>query len=106
MSNFSKQFINESITALKEMDLAPIEGLAQGLSNVRSGGGRLFILGVGEMIFAEGFARDRCGYLSVWGQMNDFSRGIIDSRRLVFDATLVALPLFITVRAVDAWRYE
>ena len=47
MSNFSKQFINESITALKEMDLAPIEGLAQGLSNVRSGGGRLFILGVG-----------------------------------------------------------
>ena len=66
----------------------------------------LFILGVGEMIFPEGPVRDLCGYLSVWGQMNDFSRGIVDSRRLVFDASLVALPLFITVRAVDSWRYE
>jgi ABC-2 type transport system permease protein len=37
--------------------------------------------------------------------MNDFSRGIVDLRRLVFDGTVVVLPLFITVRAVDAWRW-
>lgn len=66
----------------------------------------LFILGIGEYIFPEGTARELCSYVSVWGQMNDFSRGVVDSRRLVFDATAIVLPLFITVRAVDAWRQE
>jgi ABC-2 type transport system permease protein len=37
--------------------------------------------------------------------MGELSKGIVDLRRLVFDATLVALPLFVTVRAVDAWRW-
>jgi ABC-2 type transport system permease protein len=66
----------------------------------------LFILGVGEAILPEGPARDLCGYVSVWSQMNEFSRGIIDSRRLFYDLTTIMLPLFITVRAVDSWRLE
>jgi ABC-2 type transport system permease protein len=37
--------------------------------------------------------------------MNDFANGIVDSRRLVFYGTLVVLPLFVTTRAVDAWRW-
>jgi ABC-2 type transport system permease protein len=37
--------------------------------------------------------------------MSELSKGIVDSRRLVLDATIVALPLFVTVRAVDAWRW-
>jgi ABC-2 type transport system permease protein len=65
----------------------------------------LFMLGIGEFIFAEGPLHDLCAYVSVWTQMNDFSRGIVDLRRLVFDATVIALPLFVTVRAVDAWRW-
>jgi len=66
-----------------------------------------FIVGVGgEFLLPEGGLRDVSGYVSVWSQMNDFSRGIVDSRRLVYNATMVALPLFITVRAVDAWRLE
>jgi ABC-2 type transport system permease protein len=66
----------------------------------------LFILGIGEFIFDDGPARALCSYVSVWGHMNDFSRGIVDSRRLLFDATMVMLPLFVTVRAIDAWRLE
>ncbi len=66
----------------------------------------IFMFGVGEYVFPEGSARDVSSYVSIWSQMNDFSRGIVDSRRLVFDATLVVLPLFITVKAVDAWRWE
>ncbi|MSP26406.1 MAG: hypothetical protein EXR75_14890 [Myxococcales bacterium] len=66
----------------------------------------LFMLGIGEFIFPEGTLRELSGYVSAWAQMNDFARGIIDSRRLVFDATVVVLPLFITVRAVDSWRLE
>ncbi|MFO0755314.1 MAG: ABC transporter permease [Byssovorax sp.] len=65
----------------------------------------LFTLGLGEFAFDTGPARDLSAHVSVWGQMNDFSAGIIDLRRLVFDATLVAVPLFTTVRAVDAWRW-
>ena len=65
----------------------------------------LFMLGLGEFVADTGAMHDVCAYVSVWAQMNDFSQGIIDLRRLVFDASLVALPLFITVRAVDSWRW-
>jgi hypothetical protein len=37
--------------------------------------------------------------------MTDFSSGIVDTRRLVFLATLIVLPLFTATRAVDAWRW-
>lgn len=65
----------------------------------------LFMLGIGEFVFTEGPAHELCAHVSVWTQMNDFSKGIVDLRRLVFDATVVVVPLFVTVRAVDAWRW-
>jgi ABC-2 type transport system permease protein len=65
----------------------------------------LFMIGIGEYIFEAGILHDFCAYVSVWGQMSELSKGIVDSRRLVLDATLVVLPLFVTVRAVDAWRW-
>lgn len=65
----------------------------------------LFIFGIGEFIILDGPMHAVCSYVSVWAQMADFSQGIIDLRRLVFDATLIFLPLFVTVRAVDAWRW-
>lgn len=65
----------------------------------------LFMVGIGEFIFDAGPLHDFCAYVSVWSQMSELSKGIVDSRRLVLDATIVALPLFITVRAVDAWRW-
>ncbi len=66
----------------------------------------LFILGIGEFVTHEGTTlHDVCSYVSVWAQMSEFSQGIVDTRRLVFDATLVIAPLFITTRAVEAWRW-
>lgn len=66
----------------------------------------LFILGIGEFITRDGTAmHDVCAYVSVWAHMNDFASGVVDSRRLVFYGTLTVLPLFVTVRAVDAWRW-
>jgi ABC-2 type transport system permease protein len=66
----------------------------------------LFILGVGEFVTREGMVmHDVCSYVSVWSQMNDFASGIVDSRRVVFDGTLIVLPLFVATRAVDAWRW-
>lgn len=66
----------------------------------------LFTLGIGEFILPEGPGRALCAYVSVWGQMNEFSRGVVDSRRLIFDLSVVVLPLFLTVRTVQSWRAE
>lgn len=67
----------------------------------------LFIVGMGEFVTREGTTvHDVCVHLSVWAAMNDFASGIVDSRRLVWGATLIVLPLFATVRAVRAWRWS
>lgn len=66
----------------------------------------LFILGVGEFVTREGtLMHDVCANVSVWAHMNDFASGIVDSRRLAFYGILTFVPLFISVRAVDAWRW-
>jgi ABC-2 type transport system permease protein len=65
----------------------------------------LFMLGIGEFVLDEGPLHAVCAHVSVWSQMNDFSRGIVDLRRLVWNATVAAVPLFVAVRAVDAWRW-
>lgn len=66
----------------------------------------LFILGVGEFVTRDGTLMHAvCSHVSVWAHMNDFASGIIDSRRLVFYGSCIVLPLFVTVRAVDAWRW-
>ena len=65
----------------------------------------LFIFGIGEYIFDAGVVREICAHVSVFAQMEEFSKGIVDLRRLVFHATLMLLPLFVTVRVVDSWRW-
>ena len=66
----------------------------------------LFILGIGEFLTREGTTMHAvCSHVSIWAHMNEFARGIVDSRRLVFYGTLIVLPLFVTTRAVDAWRW-
>ncbi|HVW28382.1 MAG TPA: ABC transporter permease subunit [Polyangiaceae bacterium] len=65
----------------------------------------LLIFGIGERIFEPGPIRDACAHVSVLSQVDELSKGIVDLRRLVFDATLVALPLFVAVRVVDSWRW-
>jgi ABC-2 type transport system permease protein len=65
----------------------------------------LFLVGVGEFIFDTGPVHDLCAYVSIWGQMGELAKGLVDLRRIVFDATMIVLPLFVTVRTVDAWRW-
>jgi ABC-2 type transport system permease protein len=66
----------------------------------------LFILGIGEFVTREGtLIHDVCSHVSVWAHMNDFASGVVDSRRLVFYGSMILMPLFVTVRAVDAWRW-
>jgi ABC-2 type transport system permease protein len=65
----------------------------------------LLIFGIGERIFEPGPLRDLCAHVSVLSQVDELSKGIVDLRRLVFDGTLVAFPLFVTARVVDSWRW-
>jgi ABC-2 type transport system permease protein len=66
----------------------------------------LFLLGIGEFVARDGtLLQAVCSHVSVWAQMNDFASGIVDTRRLVFDATLIVFPLFVTTRVVDSWRW-
>ncbi len=45
--SFTEKFFEESILAIKQIDIATVEKMAFGLAHVRENGGRLFILGVG-----------------------------------------------------------
>lgn len=64
--SFAESFVVESIDILKRLDTHEIECMATGLSAVRAGGGRLFILGVGGSAGHAGHAvndfRKICGF--------------------------------------------
>jgi ABC-2 type transport system permease protein len=66
----------------------------------------MFVLGVGEYIFDAGLLHSICAHVSVLSQMEEFSKGVVDLRRLVFDVSLAAFCLFLTVRVVDSWRWS
>lgn len=65
----------------------------------------LFVLGVGEYVFEPGLLRDLCAHVSMSSQMEEMSRGIIDLRRVIFDASVAGASLFTTARVVDSWRW-
>jgi len=47
LTSFTNQFLAETTAIIAELDVAAIEKVVHGLRDVRNGGGRLFILGVG-----------------------------------------------------------
>lgn len=66
----------------------------------------LFIAGVAEFVAREGTVLHAVSaHVSVWSHMNDFANGVVDSRRLVFYATMIALPLYGATRTVSSWRW-
>lgn len=66
----------------------------------------LFVLSIGEYVFDAGPLRDLCAHVSLTGQMEEFSRGVVDSRRLVFHTSLTLVALFFAIRVVDSWRWD
>jgi len=65
----------------------------------------LFVLGMGEFIVRDGVVHELGAHVSVWTMLNECSRGLVDSRRIVFHLSLAAVSLFVTVRAVESWRW-
>ena len=68
--------------------------------------GALFILGLLQFLFPDDGTRQVFEYMSVWAHMNAFSGGIVDSRYLVYDLSLAALGVFLSIRVLESRRYE
>lgn len=68
--------------------------------------GPLFAIGFLEFLFTGDAVKELFSYLSLPRHMEDFSRGIVDSRRLVYYVSVSALFLFLAARALAAkkWR--
>lgn len=66
----------------------------------------LFSIGLLENLANGETAKKVFGHLNLWTHMDDFSKGIVDTRHLAYYATGVGLFLFLTTRALAAkkWR--
>ncbi len=82
--------------------LAPNQIIAAVLSFVALG--VLFAVGIGEFVF-DGTVREVCAYLSMWSHMQSFSRGVVDTRYLVFDSSVALWAIGLSIGALKARRY-
>ena len=65
----------------------------------------LWIIGWGAE-FAGGNLRSVLQYLSITEHMDTFSRGLIDTKDLVYYLSAIALALFLTLRSLDSKRWR
>lgn len=66
----------------------------------------MFTFGLLENLVNNEIAKQVFGYLNLWQHMDDFAKGIVDSRRLVYYASATVFLLFLATRtlAVKKWR--
>jgi ABC-2 type transport system permease protein len=81
--------------------VAPTQIIAAVLSFVTLG--VLFTVGIGEFVL-DGTAREVCAYVSMWGHMQSFSKGVVDTRHLVFDLSVAVLAVGLSIGALKARR--
>lgn len=67
--------------------------------------GVIFGLGIGEFVF-EGLAKEVCAYISVWNQMGNFSKGVVDSRFLVLDGSIALFSVVLAIGVLHSRRYS
>jgi ABC-2 type transport system permease protein len=66
--------------------------------------GVLFTVGIGEFVF-DGAVREVCSYVSMWGHMQSFAKGVVDTRHLVFDLSVTALALGLSIAVLQSRRH-
>lgn len=66
----------------------------------------IFSIGLFQYIVHDSLTRDVFAYLNVWEHMQEFSKGIVDSRRIVYYCSMTLFFLFLTIRSVESrqWR--
>ena len=65
-----------------------------------------FSFGLLEGLFQGELLKEAFGYMNLWQHMEDFSRGVVDTRRIVFYLSVSLLFLFLASRTLEAkkWR--
>lgn len=62
----------------------------------------LFSVGLVEQLLVSGSAlREVFGYMNLWNQMDDFARGIVDTRYVVYQLTVALFFLFLAARTLE-----
>ena len=66
----------------------------------------VFTFGLLEMLVNTGVLKAVLGYVNMWQHVEEFAKGIVDTRRLVYYASTTAFFLFLATRAFAArkWR--
>ena len=66
----------------------------------------MIIAGFVESLFTDGSYQAVVGYLNLMQHMDDFGKGILDTRRLVYYLSATVLMLFLAARALESrkWR--
>ncbi|HKA37954.1 MAG TPA: ABC transporter permease [Thermoanaerobaculia bacterium] len=62
----------------------------------------IFSTGLAESMITDPAKRDILGYFNLWDHMEDFARGIVDSRRVIYYVSATVLFLFLAVISLTA----
>lgn len=67
--------------------------------------GVMFVVGLFSFVTLDDQWRGVFEYVGLWTQMGAFSKGIVDTRFLVYDLSMAGLALFLSVRVLQANRW-
>lgn len=62
----------------------------------------LFSVGLVENLATSQALKGVLGYMNLWQQMDDFARGLVDTRHIVYQLSLSGLFLFLATKALEA----
>ncbi len=62
----------------------------------------VFSLGLVENLASGAALKGALGYMNLWSHMDDFAKGIVDTRHVVYDLSLTGLFLFLAGKALEA----
>lgn len=64
----------------------------------------LFSVGFLEQLAAAPALRSALSYMNLWDHMEDFSRGLVDTRHVVYSLSLAGLFLFLATKSLEAGK--
>ena len=66
----------------------------------------LFSIGLVEQLLSASFLKDALAYMNLWTQMDDFAKGIVDTRHIVYQISVGLLFLFLATKSLEVkkWR--
>jgi ABC-2 type transport system permease protein len=62
----------------------------------------VFSLGLVENLATGAAIKGALGYMNLWSHMDDFAKGIVDTRHVVYNLSLTGLFLFLATKALEA----